>query len=139
MKLLKNSRTIQKLARTAKQLRREITTLVFALRDRRTPLFSKLLILLTVAYALSPIDLIPDFIPVLGMLDDIVILPLLIYLSIKTIPQHLHDEFREQADTQIKVTRQIKAFAVITILLIWAAIILLFVKLFFQGLLIGTR
>ncbi|HMA64109.1 MAG: YkvA family protein [Fibrobacterota bacterium] len=68
MKLFKKSRVFQKLEQTAKHRKREITTLYFALRDPRTPFVSKLLILLTVAYALSPIDLIPDFIPVLGLL-----------------------------------------------------------------------
>jgi uncharacterized membrane protein YkvA (DUF1232 family) len=130
MKLFKNNRVLQRLEQTAKHLRREITTLFFAFKDPRTPLISKFLILLTVAYALSPIDLVPDFIPVLGLLDDLVILPLLIYLSLKAIPSYLHDEFRAKADAQIRDIKKIKIFAVITILLIWTGIVFIAIKAF---------
>jgi uncharacterized membrane protein YkvA (DUF1232 family) len=69
-----------------KQLKRDVLALYYALHDPRTPLLSKLLPWLVLAYALSPLDLIPDFIPVLGYLDDLLLLPLGLWLSCKMIP-----------------------------------------------------
>ena len=68
-----------------------------AARDTRTPLFAKVLAGAVAAYALSPIDLIPDFIPVLGLLDDLLIVPLGIWLVLKVIPGPLMAEFRDRA------------------------------------------
>ena len=70
----------------AKKLKKEIPAVFLSLKDRETPLFAKILAGITVGYALSPIDLIPDFIPVLGYLDDIILLPALIALTVKFIP-----------------------------------------------------
>ncbi len=81
----------------ASELKKEILALYFSYHDPRLPLLPKLLIIFTVAYALSPIDLIPDFIPVLGYLDDLIILPLLISLSIKMIPTEIIEECRSKA------------------------------------------
>lgn len=64
------------------------------LADRRTSWMARILLGAAVAYALSPIDLIPDFIPVVGHLDDVIIVPLLIYLALRTIPQALIEEHR---------------------------------------------
>ena len=75
----------------AAALTREVIALWFASRDPRTPLAAKVLALLVVAYALSPIDLIPDFIPVLGYLDEVVLLPGAIYLILKLIPAQVTD------------------------------------------------
>lgn len=69
-----------------KQLKRDVLALYYAVHDPRTPLLSKLLPWLVLAYALSPLDLIPDFIPVLGFLDDMLLLPLGLWLSFKLIP-----------------------------------------------------
>jgi len=82
----------------ARQLKRNGVALWFAVRDPRTPLLPKLLCGIVVAYALSPIDLIPDFIPVLGYLDDLLLLPGLIWLAIRTMPEHLMEDCRRQAD-----------------------------------------
>ena len=70
----------------AKQLKSDIPAVFLALKDDETPVLAKVLAFLTVAYALSPIDLIPDFIPVLGYLDDLLLLPTLAALTIKQIP-----------------------------------------------------
>jgi len=70
----------------AKALKNEIYALAIALRDPRTPLYAKAWVLVVVMYALSPIDLIPDFIPILGSLDDLLLLPLGIALAIKLVP-----------------------------------------------------
>ncbi|MBX7501112.1 DUF1232 domain-containing protein [Qipengyuania sp. YG27] len=71
--------------------------LYVAARDRRTPLVAKLVAGATAAYALSPIDLIPDFIPVIGLLDDLILVPLGIWLAVRLIPRELMAEFREVA------------------------------------------
>ncbi|MGI5070645.1 DUF1232 domain-containing protein [Treponema pectinovorum] len=67
-----------------------------ALKDKKTPIFAKLLAALTLAYAFSPIDLIPDFIPVVGYFDDIIILPILIALTVKFIPSEFLECSRKQ-------------------------------------------
>lgn len=81
----------------AESLKRDIGALWIAARDGRTPWRTKLLAGLIVAYALSPIDLIPDFIPVLGYLDDLILLPLGIWLAIRVTPEELMAEFRRRA------------------------------------------
>ena len=81
----------------AKALKRDVVALWLAARDARTPLWAKLLAGAVAAYALSPIDLIPDFIPILGYLDDLVIVPLGIVLAVKLIPPALMAEFRARA------------------------------------------
>ena len=73
----------------AKQLKTDIPAVFLALKDKETPFIAKIVALITVCYALSPIDLIPDFIPVLGYLDDIIILPALIALTVKLIPEEV--------------------------------------------------
>lgn len=85
------------LKQQAKACIHHINTLYFAYRDPRMPLHAKMVTALVVAYALSPIDLIPDFIPVLGYLDDIVLLPLGIMLAIRMIPRDILDDSREKA------------------------------------------
>ena len=83
---------LTKLKEKVRKLKAEIQVLIFAYSDRRTPLMAKLVIGLTVGYLLSPIDLIPDFIPVLGILDDLIIVPLLIMWSINLIPKNILEE-----------------------------------------------
>ena len=81
----------------ARAVRRDVHALWLAARDRRTPWPARLLALGVAAYALSPIDLIPDFIPVLGLLDEAILLPLAILLAIRLIPAPLLAEFRAAA------------------------------------------
>jgi uncharacterized membrane protein YkvA (DUF1232 family) len=81
----------------AKRLKQESIALYLAARDPRTPLFAKILAGIIVAYALSPIDLIPDFIPVLGYLDDFILLPAGIWFVLKLIPKEVMAESREKA------------------------------------------
>lgn len=78
-------------------LKRDAYALYLASRDRRVPWAAKILIMLVVGYVLSPIDLIPDFIPVLGYLDDMVLLPLGIALAIRLIPTDVWEQCRENA------------------------------------------
>ena len=88
---------ISNLKQKVKKLKEEIQVLILAYVDVRTPLSAKLVIGFTVGYLLSPIDLIPDFIPVLGFLDDLIIVPLLIMLSIRLIPDIVLAEARQKA------------------------------------------
>lgn len=82
----------------ARRLRRDALMLWFARRHPDTPLLAKALCVLAVAYALSPIDLIPDFIPILGYLDDALLLPALIWLAVRVLPPHVIATCRAQAD-----------------------------------------
>ncbi len=82
----------------ARGIKRDVMALWLALRDRRTPVAAKLVAALVVAYALSPIDLIPDFIPVLGLLDDAILLPFGILLAVRLIPAPLMAEMRARAE-----------------------------------------
>ena len=81
----------------AQRLQTEVVALVFAYRDRRTPWYAKAWTGLVLMYALSPIDLIPDFIPVLGYLDDLILIPAGIALALKMIPSVVMAEAREKA------------------------------------------
>jgi uncharacterized membrane protein YkvA (DUF1232 family) len=93
----------------AKRLKRDVVTLMFASRDPETPVLPKLLALATVAYALSPIDLIPDFIPVIGYLDDLIIVPLGIWLCLRLIPLPVIVNNREKAVFGLRATRPNRA------------------------------
>ena len=81
----------------ARRLKLETWAVYLAYRDPRTPWYARLFVLCVVGYALSPIDLVPDFIPVLGYLDDLVLVPLGLALAIRMIPQPVLDECRERA------------------------------------------
>ena len=83
-----------------KVLRTEVKALLFALRDPRTPWYARGLIVLIAAYALSPIDLIPDFIPVLGYLDDLLLVPAGVALAVRLIPPQVMAEARAAALTE---------------------------------------
>ena len=82
----------------AKSLKRDVMTLCFVLKHPKAPWYARTLAALLTAYALSPIDLIPDFIPVLGYLDDLIIVPVGIWLLLKIIPEEVLMECRNQAD-----------------------------------------
>jgi uncharacterized membrane protein YkvA (DUF1232 family) len=81
----------------AKRLKHEVLAIYYAAHDPRTPWYARLLPAVAVAYALSPLDLIPDFIPVLGLLDDVIILPALLWLALHAIPRQVLDDARARA------------------------------------------
>ena len=89
---------INRLKQWAKQIKRDVYAICFAARDPETPFMAKLLALLVAAYAISPIDLIPDFIPVLGYLDDLILVPLGIMLVLRLVPAEVMQRCRLQAD-----------------------------------------
>lgn len=110
------------------KLKSEISAIYIALKDKRTPLYSKVVAGITVGYALSPIDFIPDFIPILGYLDDMIILPFLIVLSIKLIPTKIMEQARIEAKNIWKDGKPKKWYLAIPILIIWLVIIIFVVK-----------
>jgi uncharacterized membrane protein YkvA (DUF1232 family) len=88
---------LEKFKAAAKTLKREVMTLYFVARDERTPWYARGLAFVVVGYALSPFDLIPDAIPVLGLLDDLILVPTGIWLVLKLVPKHVLEEAREKA------------------------------------------
>ena len=104
----------------ARRMKRDVIALWLAARDPRTPLGAKLVAGAVAAYALSPIDLIPDFIPVLGYLDDLIIVPAGIWLALKLIPAELMDELRAEAEQ--RATRPTSRGAMIVIVFVWIAL-----------------
>ena len=112
----------------AKKLKADIPALFLALKDKETPLIAKILAGVTVGYALSPIDLIPDFIPVLGYLDDIILLPALVALTIKFIPQEVFEKCQRQAEHLWEDNKPKKWFYAIPIVLVWVVIVWIVIK-----------
>lgn len=92
---------IEKLKEIAKNVKQEIRVWKFILKDPRCPMVSKFLLALVVLYALMPFDLIPDFIPALGYLDDIFIIGLLVFLALKLIPKQVVEDSRIRAKYEI--------------------------------------
>jgi uncharacterized membrane protein YkvA (DUF1232 family) len=97
-----------------------VLALGIAATDRRTPWYAKLLAAAIVAYALSPIDLIPDFVPVLGYLDELIVLPLGILLAVQLVPKDLMEEYRATA-TRLG-DRPVSKAGMVAILAIWLAL-----------------
>ena len=122
------------LKQKAKQLKSEAHVLMIAYGDKRTPLFAKILIGVTVGYLLSPIDLIPDFIPVLGVLDDLIIVPALIALSIRLIPSNVLINAREQVKNNPQRYKQNNWLFAIIIIIIWIAALYFTGKFFYTSL-----
>lgn len=115
--------------RQAAALKREVLALYLAYKDPRVPWYAKLLAAGIVAYAFSPIDLIPDFIPVLGYLDDLLLLPIGIYFVLKMIPDDVMSECREKARALSDEKRPINYLAATVIVAIWIGLALLSARL----------
>jgi uncharacterized membrane protein YkvA (DUF1232 family) len=113
---------LQQLKEWARNLKRDIVALYIAARDPRTPLPAKCVSIAVVTYALSPIDLIPDFIPILGYLDDIILLPLGIIWAVRLIPQDLMQSFRENAIALTQLKKSWIAAGVIMAVWVMAAL-----------------
>lgn len=107
------------LRQRARRLKAETLALYLAARDPRTPWYAKLLVAGIVAYALSPIDLIPDFVPVLGYLDDLVLIPMGISLAIRLIPDAVLDACRTQANATMESGKPVSRIAGAIIVIIW--------------------
>jgi uncharacterized membrane protein YkvA (DUF1232 family) len=116
---------LHKLKQRASHLKAETFALYLAARDPRTPWYVKFLVGGIVAYAYSPIDLIPDFVPVLGYLDDLILLPLGIALVIKLIPQPVLTECRARAKETIQNGKLVSRTAGTIVVVIWLALAVL--------------
>ena len=103
----------------ARWLKRDVHALWLAGRDPRTPWYAKALAVAVAAYALSPLDLIPDFIPVLGLVDDLIIVPLGILLAVRLVPAEVMDEHRRAAANA--ASRPVSRVAAALIALTWGA------------------
>ena len=125
---------LEQLKSRARALKRDVFAVYLAAKDPRTPWYAKVIALGTAAYALSPIDLIPDFIPILGYLDDLIIVPAGIALALRLIPAEVLAEAREKASAS-SLERSVGYIGMAVIILIWilaviwmASIILHYVK-----------
>lgn len=112
----------------AKQLKSDLPVVFLALKKKETPLTAKLLAGITVAYALSPIDLIPDFVPVLGYLDDVIILPLLVALTVKSIPKNIFDQCQVEAQGLWADGKPKKWYYAIPFVLVWGLILFFVIR-----------
>ena len=106
----------------AQQLKTQLYALYLAYKDPRTPWYARIVAAVVVAYAFSPIDLIPDPIPVLGYLDDLVLIPLGIYLAIKLIPIEVMAESRQQAKEVMAAGKPVNKIAALIIVSIWVGL-----------------
>lgn len=107
----------------ARALKTEVHALLLACRDHRVPWRAKAVGFMVVAYAASPLDLIPDFIPVLGYLDDLIILPLGIMLAVKMIPADVMQECRARAGDALSAKRANAVIGAAVVVALWIAII----------------
>ncbi len=123
-------RPLARWKRRARQLKAETYALYLAYRDPRTPWYARVFAACVVGYAFSPIDLIPDPIPVLGYLDDLILVPLGIALAIKMIPPPVLAECRQQAQALMEEGKPVNWAAAVVIIAIWlllAAVVILVV------------
>ena len=107
----------------ANEIKIYIPALFIAIKRKDTPIIAKIFAVITVGYALSPIDVVPDFIPVLGYLDDLIILPLLAALAIKFIPDEIMKECKIEAENMWKDGKPKKWYYAIPIVVLWLLVI----------------
>jgi len=116
---------ISNLKNWARRIKRDGVMLWFACRDPRTPWWLKALAFFVVAYALSPIDLVPDFIPVLGFVDDVLLLPVLIWFIVRHLPAVIAQDCRLQAEAWMaeRQAKPVSCAGLVLVLLVWSAVI----------------
>lgn len=119
---------LEKLKHHARQLKRETFALYLAARHPGTPWHAKLFVAAVAAYAFSPIDLIPDFIPVLGYLDDLILIPLGIMLAVKLVPPDVLAECRARAQEIMANGKPVSRIASAVIVVIWLALAALCIR-----------
>lgn len=117
----------------ADQLKKDVPAVFISLRRQDTPLIAKIFAGMTLVYALSPIDLIPDFIPIFGLLDDVILLPFLIAVTIKLIPKDVFEQCRKEAETIWLKGKPKKWIYAIPFVLIWFLMLYFIVKVFFTS------
>lgn len=109
----------------ARQLKTEVYALYLAYKDPRTPWYARVFAAIVVGYAFSPIDLIPDPIPVLGYLDDLVLIPLGVFLALKMIPSEVMSDNRRKASEVIAQGKPVNKYAAAAIIIIWIGLAVL--------------
>ncbi len=119
------------LKQKAKELKSALPAVFLALKDKETPWYAKMIAAVTVCYALSPIDLVPDFIPVLGYLDDIILLPALVALTVKLISPTVWERCLADSKKMWANGKPTKWYCAIPIALIWLMLLCLVLKLIF--------
>ena len=120
---------VEDLKKWARKLRVELHAVYLAYRDPRVPLHARVFAALVVGYALSPIDLIPDPIPILGYLDDLVLIPLGIALAIKMIPEPVLAECRDRAQRTSLGSRRANRVAAVVVVVVWVSLAALAISL----------
>lgn len=105
------------------ELKRQVFALYLAYKKKETPLIAKVFTAIVVAYALSPIDLIPDFIPVLGYLDDFILIPMGVAIALKLIPAEIMEECRKEAEEKLKSDILEARAAGVIIVMLWILIL----------------
>jgi uncharacterized membrane protein YkvA (DUF1232 family) len=118
---------MERLRTWARRLKTELYALYLAARDPRVPWYARLLLVAIVAYAFSPIDLIPDFIPVLGYLDDLILLPLAIWLALRMVPREVMQDCRARASEVMAEGKPQSRTAAAVIVGIWLTLAALMV------------
>ncbi|MEB2298636.1 DUF1232 domain-containing protein [Lysinibacillus xylanilyticus] len=113
------SNLLSKFKAFAKKLKQNLFVLYLSYKDPRTPWYAKLVAILVVAYAFSPIDLIPDLIPILGFFDDLIIVPLGIILALKLIPPHVIEDHKEAAEELKQCKKPKNWFVGILFIIVW--------------------
>ncbi|MEE1465178.1 MAG: DUF1232 domain-containing protein [Clostridium sp.] len=117
-----------RLKKRAQQLKQDIPVIYLVWKDQDTPLAARLVVGCTILYALSPIDLVPDVIPVLGLLDDVILLPALILLAIRLIPEDIWERNRLRA-AEMKLQRmETKWYFALPVLALWLLLFFLIIK-----------
>ena len=124
--------TLNRLKNYAQKLKKDIFVLYLSYKDSRTPLVAKIVAICVVAYAFSPIDLIPDFIPILGYLDDLILVPLGISLALKLIPNEVINENRKMAELLKNNSKPKNWFVGILFIIIWILFAVWIGKLLFR-------
>ncbi len=118
-----------RLRQAAERLARQTTALLLAYRDPRTPWYAKAWAALVLAYAFSPVDLIPDFIPVLGSLDDLLLVPLGVWLAVRMIPPEVMAEARARAEQAGGPAQTLGRWGIGLVLFVWLLAAALIIRL----------
>ena len=126
---VRNVKAFERLKQKSRHLKIEIYALYLAYRDPRVPWYAKAFVALVVGYALSPIDLIPDFIPVLGYLDDLILIPLGVAVALKMIPEKVMDDCRIRSKELMGKKKPINRVAAVVIICIWLMLIVMTIAL----------
>ncbi len=120
---------LKKIREKGRELKSNVFLLYRGSRDPRMPLHVKILALLIVAYIICPIDIIPDFIPVLGLLDEVILVPIMLAFTVSLIPDEIRQEYQQQDELEIE-DRQLVVMGSVMVLLVWSVLIALCIYAF---------